>query len=792
MSIKYFIRITVVLLSTLLVFLSTGCESSAEDHIEEIPEEIPEPVIVFQPDDVFVPEFTSLSALAGDLPNISNIIATENALYLTSTNDIRTDQFFQATNIFTIDQTRGVLSYLPNYSAAKPPPGAEGGLMQITAMQIDPEGNIWAVEMNRYYTFDFPVDFDVNGAELDEILKYQNLLIDFYFIRKLNSTGEEMISIDITSLLLSVQERTDIFVLYVDSDESIFVGTDQTIFVLDTGGGIQSIFNTGNPIYKNSLIRLSDGRVAYCIRDDNRHIQALQEIDIQNKTWGAIIDLPVNTQDVFHGFNDYLVIINDGMNLTAISKETGEEIIILSWIDSGIFPTGLDNVLLLPDRRIMFTTIVREYDETGLISLHTELMILNRTLRDEVIDKTVLSLASFMPHLLDPAVTEFNRTNASYHIEIIGLDIDEWTESINDLLSEILAGNGPDMIHTSSLPVFDQWAQQELFVDLYDLIDTDPVLDRSGFIESVLYSLEADGKLFQMAPGFSIKTMIGFPGAAGTVRGWDIDEFKAVIEANPQATLPMGQYYNGLNILLFIVSNNINSFIDRETGTVYFDTDSFIDLLELVYTVQSKINRSNINVSDSIPHSMIISGEQILEVVSLSRFEEYTTFEDLFGGDFIFKGFPAETGSGNFLETNYGIAITTAGEHADGAWEFLRLLLSEGWQRQTMINKNTVTHYIPTNKTVLEEKLAGAMVGFTNPEVIYGDIVTLARPLTRVNVNNIRDLIDSVSNTPAQPDVPLLDILTEVMQDYFSDDITAHEAASIIQNRVSVYIAKQN
>jgi len=403
-------------------------------------------------------------------------------------------------------------------------------------------------------------------------------------------------------------------------------------------------------------------------------------------------------------------------------------------------------------------------------------------------------IASLSPQFLEPAVADFNRTNSLYRAELVDIQTyyGSWPDGIDKMILEIIAGRGPDIIHTYQLYQFRHWGKQGLFEDLYEMMDPDPVLNRSDFIKSIITGFETDGKLFQMAPGVSVRTIIGHPDVIGSAPGWNIDEFKDVINANPQAVMPLGSLYNGFRLLNLILTNNIECFINRETGIVSFDSDNFIELLDFAYNAESRFNQSNADPRENAPKRRISSGEQIMEIVSFSRFEEYSAFQDLFGGEFIFKGIPSEAGTGNVIESEYGLAITAVSENKSGAWEFVRMFISEGRQRQTLNNRSNIVQYIPTNKIIFEEKLTGAMVDHINPYIFWGDLVTAARPLSKEDTDKIRVLIDSVSHVPFQLDDPLLYLYMEVMQDFLNDRITAHDAARIMQNRASVYVSEQS
>lgn len=49
-----------------------------------------------------------------------------------------------------------------------------------------------------------------------------------------------------------------------------------------------------------------------------------------------------------------------------------------------------------------------------------------------------------------------------------------------------------------------------------------------------------DGKLYSIAPGFEVMSLVGNPGVLGPEMGWTLDELLAVLDAQPEAELPFG------------------------------------------------------------------------------------------------------------------------------------------------------------------------------------------------------------------------------------------------------------
>ena len=561
------------------------------------------------------------------------------------------------------------------------------------------------------------------------------------------------------------------------NDKNIFIGSGQTIIVLDTDGNIRFTLDTDRFIVPNSFIQLGDRRVAHSNWDNRTLRTTLTVINTETEAWGDTLELPVNTSRTFNGFDDFLLIYSDGVNLLAIDRVSGEEIQIINWTSSGVESSIVDVLHFLPDDRILLIT---KSPGTG----RSDLIILNKTPRDEVPEKIVLTIASTMSHQLSVAVSEFNRTNSLYSIEIIEVAWDGTATETNKLLLEIITGRGPDMINTYNFP-FHHWAGQGLFIDLYEFIDADPVLNRSDILESVLRNTEINGKLYQISPDFWVGTIIGHPDIVGSNRGWTIDEFIAVLNENPQASRPFGEWYDGRILFYYIIRNDFESFVNWETGTVNFDNDYFIGLLEFVYELDKSIVLDppvfGVQMA-SQELRLISSGEQIMKIGSFFRIYEYSAYQDMFGGEFVFKGFPVANGSGNSLDSSSSIAISSNSKNQQGAWEFVRLLMSEGYQRHSEFNT------MPTLKSIFDERLSIAMDGGRSE--VHGDFTVLHRPLTQEDVDDIMTFINSLSSLASHAD-PLWDIIEESLSDFYNGAITAQDAARIIQNRASTYVAEQ-
>jgi ABC-type glycerol-3-phosphate transport system substrate-binding protein len=449
----------------------------------------------------------------------------------------------------------------------------------------------------------------------------------------------------------------------------------------------------------------------------------------------------------------------------------------------------LSDIRLLPDERILCTEFAFSL---SALKFSIKLTILTKTALSDLPERIVLTLATtHLDQQLETAVVEFNRRNLKYFIEVtdysqFGTDAD-WRAGHTRLTTEIISGKVPDIIDVGGLPVR-QYINKGLLEDLYEFIDSDPEFDRSHFIESALRAAEANGSLYYTFPEFAIHTIVGNPSVLGFETGWNINEFIAVIEANPDATIPLGSIEGG-DISAFVstlVFNNLSEYIDWLTGTANFDRGDFAKLLEFAKTLDSRSAFVDSSLNDA---DIILSGEQIMEIIySFSRISEYQVFKALFGNDLVFKGYPVESRHGNIMNIwSSSLAISTTCKDKEGAWEFVRTFLTEEWQMENIFYFGD----FPVNKAVFDARIAEAMSPAHEINASWKGYTINVEPITQEEADQIIALVDSMS-TSRDWDWDLWVIIREGIDDFVSGKNSAEDTARIIQSRASIYMAEQN
>ena len=756
-------------------------------------------------DFVFLPEFITLPE---EIFDIQNLTYANNMLYFSSTIILDRENYETTTKLFSMNLDGTNITELTGYvPLSSPRPDAQGGVY-ISSLTADPGGDLWIVEMGNFYviTDNTPDDFDGDEWERDMYLDYEHLG-NLMQLRKLDNTGTEILSIDLEQATGGA-ENTQVSSFAMDGSGNIYLGiysyseTDFNmifnITVLNSEGNLQFRMDLDNWI--DTLIRLPDGDVAYVGWEDSvdGYSQVLRKIDFSARDWGETIELPGNIWgQMIPGGGDYLLFYQDQNNLNGVDAETGESVRLINWIESGIMPTGLNNIVILPDGRIICTNM--DWGSGGsYYDMTVDLLMFTKTPISQLPVRTEITLATvWLNWDLRNAIINFNRTSQTYRIKVTDYSEfntdDDWSIGLTRLTTDIIAGNIPDILDLDNMP-FHQYVARGLLVDFYPLIDSDPELNRSDFMESVFRTAEVNGGLYRMFPSFYISTLVGSPDVLGPQPGWNMEEFIAVLNANPQADIPLGQWLTRDNFFLYNVILNLDQYINWATGEVFFNTGEFAQLLEFSTRFPDSLDYDNMEWFDE--NELVATGRQIVSMAWIQEFSSIQNYIRTFGGEVVYKGFPTESRRGSSLQIGSALAITSSCKSVEGAWEFLRIFLTADWQREN------ISWMFPTNKTIFNEMVERAMTA--EEDHYYGVAVPAPRfdmpgidmwspppPLTQAEINQVIDLIESVSGIVNYEET-LINIIQEGAQDFFSGRGSAQDAARVIQNRVSIYIAEQS
>ncbi len=710
----------------------------------------------------------------------------------------------------------GEMKPLENFKAEAAPEGFQQSYTYYNGIHAGVDGTLWVSAGFSAYSYDVPEDFD---PETDSYWNYDvKESIDAEYQIQLDSTGSEITRVETTEL----QEKAGVEYLYsdatvFDAEGDIFVGTEGKIIVLDSSMNVLFAVENEN-LWGDSMVMLSDGRIAArtSVRDNlnETYTYQISTIDKAKKDWGESIPLPTNAYDVYSGSGEYLFYYQIGQTLYGYKAETaeGEEpgVRLLNWMDADLPVDQLNFFNFLEDGRLV--VMAQAWGEG--MEQNENLAILTPTDRSTLPEKTILTYATmYLSQNERNRIINYNRSNTTRRIEVRDYSEyrteDDYQAGVKKLNAEILAGQIPDLINTSQIPIR-QYGAKGILEDLWPFIENDTGIGgRDGLMERVFTAAEQDGKLYQVFGDFSIYTVAGAASVVGKRNSWTLADLQAALATMPEGCAILSAYATKSDMLQNIVGMNLDNYVNWSDGSCNFDSDAFKTLLEFCNTFPAEYKWEDHQDDDDDDYTRISEGRQMLRASYIGDLKDLQVDRALFGDDVSYVGFPKEDGSiGSSFSTDSGIAMSAACKDKEGAWSFMReMLISRyvGKDKDALWN----LYRLPTNKADFEWMVEKSMIpdGYetdadgnqvldengnpieiSNSSMSWGGGFSVEfYAATEEDRETLMDLYNKTESMNGR-DESIYEIVTDVAGGYFAGDKTLDDAAAQIQSRVKLYV----
>ena len=345
----------------------------------------------------------------------------------------------------------------------------------------------------------------------------------------------------------------------------------------------------------------------------------------------------------------------------------------------------------------------------------------------------------------------FNAADPDYYIVAENYDQD----SVSRLLTEIGAGNAPDLVIGTGL----MDTSSSAFADLYKFIDADSELSRADFVPHLLESLESRGELHEIYTSFMLYTIAARTCDIGEVKNYSVDELEELFASSGRKYM-FEPWMSAQNLLGWVCSAATVEFIDPGTGTCHFSDPAFIKLLEWCRDAGPDYSAGEIYAGPEYTQD-----EAMLFLEQVSTPLRITSISSL--GDYAFIGFPGSTkGNGAYFDclNSIAFAIPAQAKEPDGAWAFIRRQLTLSAQLRSDMD-------LPVNMEALKRQAADALEGADYDKFI--------------------DLVSNASGLMSYAGDSLRSIIYDSGKAFLAGDKTAAETAAVIQSRASVYLAEK-
>ena len=761
---------------------------------------------------VYVPEFLDFNL---DVEYISGGCATGDAVYLMGSKSQEREETDPATGeiLYYYDEIYSLYRIpldgsdpvkLEAYQPTALPEGAEGnvGVESITAAD---DGTVWLTEHVGVYTFDLPENFNPENDDKWNYHTYEESIIR----RQLDASGNEIGRVDISDLAgkLGVEY---VYANLFDRAGNLYAVTETEIIMLDPQ--LNKIFSVACEDMMGSPTLLSNGRLGLLnyIYDEEKETGAwtMKTVDPEAQDWGEEYTLPENAYNAYPGGGEYLFYYQNGDSIYGYKAGAAEGEKIFSWIDSDINRSNMEFFSFLPDGRVVVVTREWQSDNSKV-----ELAIMTATDRSQLPEKTTLTYAAmYLGYDVRSQIIEFNKTSDKYRIEVRDYSefatAEDSSAGLTRLNTEIVAGNVPDMLETSSIPLR-QYAAKGLLEDLWPFIENDTDIGgRAGVMEHVLNAAEQDGKLYEIFTNFAIRTVAGPKNIVGDRMSWTLADLQEALAKMPEGCAIFGQTDTKTDMLSNVMAQNADSFVDWSTGQCRFDSEDFKALLAFCNSFPAEYDWENSQDEWEDPYTRIISGKQMLTSVYFSQLRwDFLENDGLFKsqGGAAFIGYPREDGGvGSSFTTNGGVAMSAACKDKEGAWSFMRTrLLSQSTDEESArywsnfpVNKADFDKMVEEAMTVQYEQDEngqplldenGQPIEIKETWWISDDLQLEQGAVTQEQYDRFMALYNATDSV-YYFDEAIYDIVADMAGAYFAGDRSLDDTAAQIQSRVTLYV----
>ncbi|MFI3238761.1 MAG: hypothetical protein R3Y47_12185 [Lachnospiraceae bacterium] len=627
---------------------------------------------------------------------------------------------------------------------------------------------------------------------------------------------ESSVTLALPDDLIYLIESVYISDMVLESDGNVAIAMHDRIVIFHEDGTLNfEILDVGTGV---KLHLTEDGTVCYPLNIGLE--QKLYYIDMEGEGVGECYSIETS-----YGMkSDASVFVSDDRTYTymntdgicAYELESKEVEMIVDWIDVDSMSNTIYDMDMLNDMQIF---LLERDANTGAT---LEGILLTKTPIDEVIQKEELTIAVIQASDdLKERVIAFNKQQTKYRISIeeyvdtTQLSLIDYQannilyeEARESLLIDLVGSNPPDMIGgvggTQGFDI-DVLAEKGILENLTPYLQA-AGYEESDFVTAIYEANKVDGNVYYIPQLFSINTVFANAEYVGNEMGWSLAEALNVVQ-----NLPDGVYYNsnqtktGMFYALFWYA--IEEFVDFETYTCDFDSESFKELLEVANNYPEVEEAGLASASDAflLNEGMTITyGGFIGDLMDIS--EVFAVFGDT---PLTAIGMPGVSGNGAIYNSSMeGVVMLSQTEHKDIIVQFLLsgIAVDENYDL-----------YSGDGFPILQEQFEEALAtqidpeGFdyeaiVNPFSLYGGQrivldeqvlrewddfgVECAIPTER-EIEILLEIITGIEESTSNRTRDIAELVVEDVTPYFAGQKTVDEVIDIIQNRVSLYLAEE-
>lgn len=635
-----------------------------------------------------------------------------------------------------------------------------------------------------------------------------------YRLLSIDETGAVTNAMDLSEIYKEQQEKNDyVYInnIAMDAEGTVYLCFEREVVLVNPDG--TKLFSVDCDSWIQSMGNMPDGSV-FVAHYSNEGTNCLSVIDKTAQSFGTVYNTGNNSINGFYNIAEgNILYCSDGSAVRKVDLEAGTNEVLFNWLDTDINGQYVQGIHYVDENTIIGYYRDWSTDEESFVKVV-------KTDSSLVPEKEILTMAALMSDSnIQQDVVAFNKGNTTHRIQLkTYLDLNSMTSSdyenyqqyINDattrMLNDITGTNPPDII-----AITDGYINKTTLAEKGVLEDITPYLEQAGyktedFVQGVVNSYFVGDKLYMLPNRFVVSTLMADSAIVGDKQGWTLEEALEVIKNLPEG-VSYASYTTQQSFVQQCLMYGYSSFVDEENATCNFDSPEFKAVLEIAKTFPKEYTYDEDAPS---PPLRVQNGEVLTWDMSIYNLEEIQMGFAVFGDKTpTFIGFPGVAGNGALIQGSGGnYAICSKSEYKDDAANFVIDIItkpydSEDWNSwglpvlmadlESYIEKELEVEYLKdeNGELILDEE-GNPIPNKGYGGVGYGDWEYNYRPSTREEADLLLDIVNGACATAGSYNSPIYTMIMEDVAPFLDDQKSVDEVASVIQNRISLYLMENN
>lgn len=628
--------------------------------------------------------------------------------------------------------------------------------------------------------------FEPSEKEITDFAEYYKTTAKTYEIRRYNAAGELTTTIDMNGIDQYFNPESSHYEAIIPYGDSWIISFFDGWAIVDENGEIGEVKADISDYYLGTD---KNGKVIAATFDDYCYLDGSTLKISDERT--AFAEGVRRSGTPMPGIGDFTAYFHMNEGLFGLAS-SGEMIKILDYSDSEILTSEIYDICYAAEGQFMLIGCNTNGYYMSKLEVRPDDYVENK-------ETVVVAVEWGIYDDVRTLATMFNKYSDNYEVELKA-----YTDAVDDLKADILAGDGPDVYKYSDVGEMYNLTNMGALANMYDLMTEYGGFQKEDVLDNIIEAFEYKGGLYGISDKFYIDTYFANSEIIGKeYTNWSLEDFYSFAENMPENMYLGDQatFNTRENVLAFLMACK-RTWIDYENATCNFNSDEFIRLLEFSRDAKTLPERDWQEFYDNTTQEeqdidrkenfgMIKNKTALLvNTIPLHDLSDLTSASYNLGlslDEITLLYPPSEDGQGTLGIFGGDLySVIANGKCVEGGWEFVNYIMSFQYQSELygIVTRKDAFEYMLNDAQAKSQK---TVVMTADGQITYD--YGYAFPLTDEMLDYFREYVGGCTRLNGGH-MTISEIIREEYDYFINGEVTAEQCAEMIQNRVSLYLSE--